>query len=32
MGFEALPGHVLLHMPGKVRHVPEHELEFTTDE
>jgi hypothetical protein len=27
-GVEALPGYVWLDMPGKVRHVAEHELEF----
>ena len=30
-GIEALPGYVWLEMPGKVRHVGEHELEFTDD-
>ena len=30
-GVEALQGYVWLDMPGKVRHVGEHELEFTTD-
>jgi hypothetical protein len=27
-GAEALPGYVWLDMPGKLRHVPRHELEF----
>jgi hypothetical protein len=26
-----LPGYVWLEVPGKVRHVPEYELEFTTE-
>jgi hypothetical protein len=30
-GVEALPGYVWLDTPGKVRHVPAKELEFTTD-
>jgi hypothetical protein len=28
-GIAALPGYVWLDMPGKVRHVPERDLEFT---
>ena len=30
-GIKALPGYVWLDMPGKVRHVGEHELEFRED-
>ena len=30
-GVAALPGHVWLDMPGKVRHVPARELEFTEE-
>jgi hypothetical protein len=30
-GVAALPGYVWLDLPGKPRHVPEHQLEFTDE-